>query len=296
MSQHVREAIRAENKRPIANRVSVIFALSAIFLVAAIPANRDLGPDVWHRLMLARVGGAVVQLVLAAALRASRDASWTRVVSLALASFAAGFATTLAVAVLTGDPWLLIFVLVLVLMMTYVIFPWGVAPHVVLTVLALACLAVVLDQLSVNLVVAILASFAISIYAAIVFDRQFMRAKAGELLREGHERVLELIAGDAEPDAVFAELLRILDQQAPELCAAVLLPDEGARRVRVAASAGLADAYVAALDGSPLDEDSAFGAVLRRGEPTFVAVLGDDPRMKHLHDAAHDTGVLSCWS
>ena len=47
---------------------------------------------------------------------------------------------------------------------------------------------------------ALLAAFAISVYAAIVFDRQYMRAKAGELLRQGHERVLERIASDAEAE------------------------------------------------------------------------------------------------
>jgi signal transduction histidine kinase/DNA-binding response OmpR family regulator len=296
MSPHVREAIQAENKAPIANRVSVIFVLSAIFLLAAVPANRDLAPQVWHGLVVARVGGAALQLVLALWLRASRTASWTKVVVLALATFASGFATTLAVALLTGDPWLLVFVLVLVLMLTYVIFPWGVLPHVVLTVLALACLGAVLDQLSVNVVIALLAAFAISVYAAIVFDRQYMRAKAGELLREGHERVLERIASDAEANVVLDEILRVLEQQAPELCAAVLLPEESTRTLRVAVSSGLAASYVAALDGMPLSEENAFGAVFLRGEPTFVAVLGDDPRMVRVHDVAHETGVLSCWS
>jgi hypothetical protein len=121
--------------------------------------------------VVVRVGGAVLQLVLAFCLRASREASWTQVVTLAIANFAAGFAITLAVALLTGDPWLLVFVIVLVLMLSYVIFPWGVAPHVVLTLLALVCLGAVFEQLSVNVAVALLAAFAISIYAAIVFDR-----------------------------------------------------------------------------------------------------------------------------
>ena len=296
MSSHVRDAVRAENKAPIANRVSVIFALSAVFLLAAVPANRDLGPEIWNRLVVARVGGALLQLVLAFCLRASRDASWTQVVTLAIANFAAGFGTTLAVSLLTGDPWLLVFVLVLVLMLTYVIFPWGVVPHVVLTAMALVCLGAVFDQLSVNVVVALLAAFAISIYAAIVFDRQYMRTKAGELLREGHERVLGLIAGDAEAEVVFDELLRILEQQAPELCAAVLLPERDTGSIRVAASIGLDETYVAALDGTPLDAGNAFGAVFLRGEPTFVAVLGDDPRTAHVRDAGHASGVLSCWS
>ena len=76
MSPHVREAIRAENKAPIANRVSVIFALSAVFLLMAVPANRELGEATWHGLVVARVGGAVVQLLLAFWLRASRTASF----------------------------------------------------------------------------------------------------------------------------------------------------------------------------------------------------------------------------
>jgi signal transduction histidine kinase/PleD family two-component response regulator len=296
MSPHVREAIQAESKAQIANRVSVIFALSAVFLLAAVPANRELGADIWHRLMIARVGGAVVQLVLAVALRASRHASWTQVITLALATFASGFATTLAVAVLTGDPWLLVFVLVLVLMLTYVIFPWGVLPHVVLTVLALACLAGVLDQLSVNVMVAVVAAFAISNYAAIVFDRQYMRTKAGELLREGHERVLELIAGDAAPGAVFGELLRILAQQAPELRAAVVLPDRETGTLHVPASAGLAEAYVAALADTRLDDDNAITAALRDGQPTFVALIDEETCSRRPYDAAHASGIASCWS
>ena len=296
MSSHVREAVRAENKAPIANRVSVIFVLSAVFLLAAVPANRGLGPEIWSRLVVVRVGGAAIQLVLALWLRASRQASWMRVVTLAIANFAAGFATTLAVSLLTGDPWLLVFVLVLVLMLAYVMFPWGVVPHVVLTVLALGCLGAVLDQLSVNVVIALLAAFAISVYASIVFDRHYMRAKAGELLREGHERVLGLIAGDAEAETVFDDLLGILEQQAPELCAAVLLPERDTGTIRIAASVGLDETYLAALEGTPLDGSNAFGTVFQRGEPTFVAVLGDDPRTAHVRDAGHASGVLSCWS
>ena len=296
MSSHVREAIRAENKVAIANRISVIFGLSAISLLAAVPANRDLGAEIWRQLAFVRVGGAVLQVVLALWLRASRTASWNRVIALAIANFAAGFGSTLGVALLTRDPWLLVFVVVLVVMVNFVIFPWGVTPHVLLTVLALVCLSTVLDELSVDVVVALLAAFAIAAYAAILFDRHYMRVKAGELLREGHERVLERIADDAEAEVVFDELLAILEQQAPELRAAVLLPEVDTCRLRVAASTGLDEAYVAALDGTPIEEENAFGAAFLSSKPTFVAVVDYDPRTALVRDAARACGVRSCWS
>ena len=46
MSPHVREAIQAESKAQIANRVSVIFGLSAVFPVSythlTLPTNREV--------------------------------------------------------------------------------------------------------------------------------------------------------------------------------------------------------------------------------------------------------------
>jgi len=294
-SPRVREAIQAESKTSIASRVSVVFVLSAVFLLLAVPANRDLGPTVWNHLLIARVGGAAVQIALALWLRASRDASWTRVIALSLACFASGFLTTLAVALLTSDPKLLVFVLVLVLMMTYVIFPWGVLPHVALAVLATLCLVAVVDQLSANVTIAVLAAFVISVYAAVVFDRQRMRTKAVELLRAGHERVLEMIAGDREPRQVFDTLLQVMEEQAPELQVAVLLRDEGEDVLRVASSSGLPEAYVRALDGTPINSSDAFGRVFVRGEVLFVNALTSDPRTARVHPPARDHGILSCW-
>jgi len=292
-SPQVREAIQAESKAAIANRVSVVFILSAVFLLLAVPLDRDLGTTTWHQLLVVRVGGAALQVALALWLRASRDRSWERVVALSLACFAAGFFTTLAVALLTSDPLLLVFVLVLVQMMTYVVLPWGVGPNVVLGVLALGCLLAVVDQLSANVTIAVLAAMVISVYAAAVFDRQRVRSKASELLRAGHERVLEMIAGDRDPCDVLAELLRVIEEQDPELKVAVLLRDESV--MRVAAALGLPERYVNALDGMPIDERDAFGAVLVRGEPVVVDALPSDPRTARVHRPARDDGLLSCW-
>ena len=59
------------------------------------------------------------------------------------------------------------------------------------------------------------------------------------MLRVGHERALEEVARDADPAVVLDALLDVLEQQAPDMRCAFLLPDGATRELRVACTRGL---------------------------------------------------------
>lgn len=64
VSPMIRAAVNEESKHILASGVSAVLFLSAFFQLLAIPANRDLGPEIWSQLLVARLGGAALQVAI----------------------------------------------------------------------------------------------------------------------------------------------------------------------------------------------------------------------------------------
>ena len=296
VSPEIRSALRAETAPQVVDRVSTVLVLSAIGLLCAIPVNRDLGETLWHDLVAARVGGALVQLIAAAVLRAARQAPWPRVVATAVGAFSVAAVSTLLVAMLVNDPLLLLLVLVMSTVGGAIVFPWEVAPQIGFTVVATACLWPIRDGISTNVLVGVLCAFAASIYIATALDRQRRQRKAEELLRAGHEQALERVASDADPGAVFDVLLDILVQQAPGLRCAVLLADEPGTALQPAAWRRLPERYIARLRGVPIAvEAEPIGAAVARRTAVVVRDAATDPCAAAFCAEALAEGLRACW-
>jgi hypothetical protein len=213
VSGQIRAVLRRETKPQVLDRVSAVLLISGIALVCAIPVNREL--PIWPQLFAARVGGALVQLLAALALRAVRQASWPRAVGAAVAAFSTSTVSTLIIALITDDPLLLVLVVTLTTIGTAVVLPWEVGPQIAFGAVTTICWLPFVGQQSANVTVGVFSALAASIYLASLLDRQRRAQKADELLRAGHEHSLQQVASDAEPRAVIDSLLALLAQQAP---------------------------------------------------------------------------------
>jgi len=293
----IRAAAGEESKRFIATGVSAVLFLSALFLLLALNANRDLGEATWHQLLAVRLGGAATQIVLAMALRMARDGRRSRVVGLALAGFSSGFVTALLVSVLTHDPLLLVFVIFMTLIAGQIVFPFGPVPQIVLTVVAALCLLPIVGDLTANVLIAVLAAFAASLYAAMALDRNRLERKAAEMLRLGHERALEEVARDADPQVVLDALLDVLEQQAPDMRCAFLVPAT-AHQLRVACTRGLPAELLARVAVAPdvaSADPSVWATPIVAADGATIGVLVaryDQPRVPSQRDRGLIEGVV----
>jgi signal transduction histidine kinase/DNA-binding response OmpR family regulator len=295
MSERIRAAVAEESKPLIAKRVSTVLFLSAICLLLVVPANRDLGDATWYRLLAARGGGALMQIACGLLLRGWRRRSYEQVAALAVAGLSAGLVTTTLVALLTDDPWLVVFVAVVLLIASPLVLPWGWLTQAVLSAIGTASLVVVSHHLTPNVFIAVLAAFAAALYAAATLERQRLERKAEERLRAGQERALEKVASDAPLAEVVDLLLDVLAEQAPDMRCAALLTDRARDRLQLVGSRGLAPEYAARLDGLAASEAGGPYGAAARGSETVVADLAADRRWPSVLAAALQGGTLACW-
>lgn len=121
--------------------------------------------------------------------------------------------------------------------------------------------------------------------------------KKEEDFRLGQSLILQRIAANAPLNEVLNRLVLLIEAQSPDmLCSILLLSDDG-DHIRHGAAPSLPEAYVKAIDGSPIGpRHGSCGTAMYRGEPVFVSDISTDPLWDDFRAFAESTGLRACWS
>ncbi|MDX2167112.1 MAG: ATP-binding protein, partial [Deltaproteobacteria bacterium] len=294
VSPAIRARLRSETAPQVADRVGAVLLLSGVALFCAIPANHDRAN--WSTLLVARLGGGLVQVLSALAMRLVRRAAWPQLAAAAVAAFATSTVSTALIAQLTDDPLLLLLIVVLSTIGAAIVFPWEAPAQAAFSLIAVACLSPAVGVLSPNLLVGALTAAAAAIYIAYALDRQRLARKAEELWRAGQEQAVEKIASDAELADVLDALLAMLAQQAPAMRAAILGIAADGASLRPLAACGLPAGYLNGLGGLPIAPlGGPVGAAVSGRRPVLLRDVALDAPRAEPCAAALTAGLHALW-
>jgi len=131
----------------------------------------------------------------------------------------------------------------------------------------------------------------------VVVCRNLTRVKEEEFFRAGQSRVLEMIAADAPLSQVLTELLLLMEGQAEGLRCSILLLNRDGKHVRHGAAPNLPEAYVKAVDGSPIGpRNGSCGTAMFTRKPVIVEDVMTDPLWADYREFAQICGLRACWS
>lgn len=121
--------------------------------------------------------------------------------------------------------------------------------------------------------------------------------RRAQVLGDGEQRVLELVAARAPIREVLGSLVTTIEELAEPAIASVLLLDADGKHLRHGAAPGLPASYNAALDGAeigPSHGSCGTAAALRR--QVIVTDIEEDPLWENYRELARGAGVRACWS
>ena len=136
-----------------------------------------------------------------------------------------------------------------------------------------------------------------AVVQVLAVSRDITERRRHEAMRAGRHEVLEMIAtGRALPD-VLDRLVRLVEQQCAGMRCSVLMLDEDGERVRHCIAPSLPDAYIRAIDGSPIGPNQgSCGTAMAVGMRVVVTDILTDPLWEQYRDAATQPGLRACWS
>ena len=122
--------------------------------------------------------------------------------------------------------------------------------------------------------------------------REFAR-----LVQAGERRALEMLATGAPLPDVLSELVRLVEDMAPETIASILLMDATGTHIQHGAAPSLPDEYNQAIHGTLIGPlAGSCGTAAFRCQPVFVADIETDPLWEPYRDLARSHGLRACWS
>ncbi len=128
-------------------------------------------------------------------------------------------------------------------------------------------------------------------------DQLPMTRSIEEFFRAGQSRVLEMIAADAPLAEVLTSLVLLMEGQAEGLRCSILLLNRDGKHVRHGAAPNLPEAYVKAVDGSPIGPcNGSCGTAMFTRKPVIVTNVMTDPLWRDYRDLAKICGLRACWS
>jgi PAS domain S-box-containing protein len=117
------------------------------------------------------------------------------------------------------------------------------------------------------------------------------------LLRASEQHILERIASGADLAEVLEALVLLVEEYAPPSIASILLVDPEGRRIRHGAAPHVPEAYIRAIDGSPIGPRAgSCGTAAYLLEPVYVIDIDTDPLWVDYRAVAKDHGLRACWS
>ncbi|MGO9755772.1 MAG: putative bifunctional diguanylate cyclase/phosphodiesterase, partial [Roseiarcus sp.] len=135
------------------------------------------------------------------------------------------------------------------------------------------------------------------IFAVAGISRDITERKLAYALRDGHAKILEMIAMSAPLDDVLEHLVHLMESQFKGLVGSLLLLDETGSRLRNGAAPSLPDSYNKAIDGVRIGPKvGSCGTAAYRREAVVVADIMTDPLWEDYKGLAAEHGLRSCWS
>jgi PAS domain S-box-containing protein len=135
------------------------------------------------------------------------------------------------------------------------------------------------------------------VLGGVVVCRDITQVKEEEFFRAGQSRVLEMIAADAALSEVLKSLVLLMEGQAEGLRCSILLLNRDGKHVRHGAAPNLPDAYVKAVDGSPIGpRNGSCGTAMYTRRPVVVTDVMTDPLWRDYRQLAQICGLCACWS
>ena len=127
--------------------------------------------------------------------------------------------------------------------------------------------------------------------------RDVTAAVLADELRDGHARLLEMIAKGAPLPTVLDRLVRLVEFQLSGILGSVLLLDKDGIHLRYGAAPSLAETYVRAIDGIPIGSNAgSCGTAAYRRQPVVVTDIARDPLWADCREHVAPYGYRSCWS
>ena len=119
--------------------------------------------------------------------------------------------------------------------------------------------------------------------------------KRAEALLAGEKRILEMVAkGDSLPE-ILDSLCRLVEEQASDALASILLVD--GNRLRHGGAPSLPKAYTEAIDGAVIGPATgSCGTAAYRGEQIIVEDIATDPLWTDYREMALPHSLRACWS
>jgi PAS domain S-box-containing protein len=119
--------------------------------------------------------------------------------------------------------------------------------------------------------------------------------------RQLHERkrtrLLERIATGEPSEEVLTDILRMLEQEMPGVCGAVLLLRDGGRRLHYHVTSLLPTPFVEATDGMQVGPFAyAFSRAAQHGETAVFSALHENERWGMLDDVMRAYSLQACWT
>ncbi len=121
--------------------------------------------------------------------------------------------------------------------------------------------------------------------------------KRAEALRNGQNRLLEMIAKGEELEEVLTTLARLIESESHEMRCSILLLDEDGIHLRHGAAPSLPESYTKSIDGAVIGPCAgSCGTAAYRAEPVIVTDILTDPLWADWRDLASAYGLRACWS
>ncbi|HYD62546.1 MAG TPA: EAL domain-containing protein [Noviherbaspirillum sp.] len=127
--------------------------------------------------------------------------------------------------------------------------------------------------------------------------RDITERKRADALREGQNRVLEMIALDTPLEESLRALQECVEAQHEGMLSSVLLLDDDGEQVQSCISPSLPSRFNDAMRGHRIGPDTgACGAAMYRREPVVIADIMTDPLCNDYRHLATEFGLRACWS
>jgi PAS domain S-box-containing protein len=119
--------------------------------------------------------------------------------------------------------------------------------------------------------------------------------KRAEALLAGEKRILEMVARGASLAQILDNLCRLVEEEAPDVLASILLVDGD--RLRHGGAPSLPKAYSEAVDGLAIGPSvGSCGTAAYRAEQVIVSDIATDPLWADYRETAARYSLRACWS
>ena len=130
---------------------------------------------------------------------------------------------------------------------------------------------------------------------ALSLTRDITERKRAESLLAGEKRILEMVAKGDSLARILESLCRLVEEQASDVLASILLLD--GNRLRHGGAPSLPKAYTDAIDGALVGPSAgSCGTAAYRGEQVIVEDIATDPLWADYREAALPHSLHACWS